>query len=451
MINMNKKTSIFRAYDVRGKYPEEINEEKAFGIGYALGSFLEGSKIVVGMDARKSSALLKKFLVKGLLRSGKKVIDIGISNTPMLYFAMTKWGFNGGAMITASHNPAEFNGVKMVKNEKGNILQIGEESGIKEIEKIFLKPIKPKKVKYQVEQRSILNEYIEELIGKINKKNGLRIVIDYGNGVGSISGKPFFEKTNFEIFSIFSEPKPDFPNHEPNPHVEENFKSLIKEVIKKKADMGIFFDGDADRAVPVNEKGEVMRGDVLIGILSLDILKDSKEKEIYYDLRCTKTLKEEIEKAGGIPIKMRVGNPYYKKKLIKRGGALGGETSGHIMYKEHYCIDDGLYAMIKLINIMQETGNSLSELEKPFMKYSKTYEINIEADNKEAKIKEIEKNYLKKDGKIEKIDGLTVEFEDWWFNVRPSNTENLLRLNLEAKTKELMLEKKEEVTKMILK
>ena len=447
---MKINNSIFRTYDVRGKYPMEIDEESAFKIGRAFGQFLEGDSVVVGMDARRSSFSLKEAIIKGLLDAGKKVTDIGLCNTPMLYFSVIKWRFDGGAVITASHNPAEFNGIKMVRNKNGNILQIGREFGMRKIEKL-VSEAQPKKIEFRIEKRSILQEYLKELMSKLKERDGLRIVIDYGNGVGSISAKPFFEKTNFEIFSMFSEPKPDFPNHEPNPHVEKNFKPLVDEVIKRKADMGIFFDGDADRAIPVDENGIVLRGDVLIGILALDILKSCDEKQIYYDLRCSKTLKEEIESLGGIPIKMKVGNPYYKEKLIEVGGALGGETSGHIMYKEHYCIDDGLYAMIKLINIMTESKKTLSELGKPFMVYSKTYEINIRAKDKEAKLKEIEDNYSRQGGKIEKIDGVTVEFKDWWFNVRPSNTEDLFRLNLEAETKELMLEKKEEVSKLILK
>ncbi len=447
---MNKEESIFRAYDVRGEYPDEINEDKAFRIGYAFGSFLEGSKVVVGMDARKSSVSLKKSLVEGLLSSGKEVVDIGMSNTPMLYFAMTKKEFNGGVMVTASHNPAKFNGIKMVKNENGNVLQIGKDSGMEEIKEIFKKE-NPKRTNEEVQKGDILEDYIKELTSKLKSKEGLKIVVDYGNGVGSISGKPFFSGTNFEVISLFDEPKPDFPNHEPNPHDEENFKILKERVVKEEADMGIFFDGDADRAIPVNEKGEVMRGDVLIGILALDVLKDSKEKEIYYDLRCTKALKEKVKEAGGIPIKMRVGNPYYKKNLIEKGGALGGETSGHIMYKDHYCIDDGLYAMVRLINIMKREDKPVSELEKPFTEHSKSYEINIKVEDKESQIKKIETKYSKEGGKIEKIDGLTVEFEDWWFNIRPSNTEDLLRLNLEADNKELMLKKKEEIIEIISK
>jgi len=447
---MKINKSIFRAYDIRGKYPKEIDEESAFKIGRAFGQFLEGDSVVVGMDARESSASLREAVIKGLFDAGKKVVDIGLCNTPMLYFAVIKWGFDGGAVITASHNPSEFNGIKMVRNKNGNILQIGKEFGMRKIEEL-ISEAQPKKTDLCVEKRSILQEYLAELTSKLRKRDGLRIVIDYGNGVGSVSAEPFFKKTNFEIFPMFSEPKPNFPNHEPNPHVEKNFKPLVNEVLKRKADMGIFFDGDADRAIPVSEKGVVLQGDVLIGILALDILKSSDEKQIYYDLRCSKTLKKEIENLGGIPIKMKVGNPYYKERLIEVGGALGGETSGHIMYKEHYCIDDGLYAMIKLINIMTESKKTLSELEKPFTEYSKTYEINIKAKDKKAKLKEIEDNYSRQGGKIEKIDGITVEFKNWWFNVRPSNTEDLFRLNLEADTRELMLEKKEEVSKLILK
>jgi len=439
---------IFKAYDVRGKYPDELNEENAFKVGSAFGKLMKGDKIIIGMDARESSPSLKDSVIKGLYGEGKRIVDIGLCNTPMLYFAVINLKADGGVMISASHNPPEFNGIKMVKNFNGNILQIGDDSGMKDIEKLA-KEIEVKEVEPEVEKTSILNDYLNEILKKLNKKSGLKIIVDYGNGVGSISAKPFFERTGFKVISLYSEPKPDFPNHVPNPHEEKNFNDLIKEVKKRKADLGIFFDGDADRAIPVDENGVILRGDILIGILALDILKQSKEKNIFYDLRCTHSLPEEIKKAGGNPIAMKVGNPYYKEKLINEGGVLGAETSGHMMYKEHYCIDDGLYATVKLINIMLNTGKKLSELSSPFMKYFKTYEINIKTENKEEKLKMIEKTYSKQGAKISKIDGITAEFNDWWFNVRPSNTEDLLRLNLEANTKKLMEEKVKEIENII--
>ncbi len=441
-------TGIFKAYDVRGKYPGEINEDWAFKVGSAFGRFIPGKKVVIGMDARESSPSIKEWVVKGLFSSGKEVVDIGLCNTPMLYFAVIKWHAEGGVMISASHNPPEFNGIKMVKNERGHVLQIGKDSGMKEIEKLA-NNTKVKDVRAEKQEKSVLEDYLNHLRGKLEKNKGLKIAVDYGNGVGSISANPFFENTGFNVFQLYTEPKSDFPNHVPNPHVKENFRDLINEVKRSGADLGIFFDGDADRAIPVDENGTELRGDVLIGILALDALEKHPGEKIYYDLRCSKTLVEEIKKAGGIPVKMKVGNPYYKERLIKEGGVMGAETSGHIMYKENYCIDDGLYAMINLINIMLKTGKKLSELSKPFMKYWKTYEINIKVSDKEGKIREVEKFYSLKNARIEKIDGLTVEFDDWWFNIRPSNTEDLLRLNLEADTKELMEEKRKEVEGII--
>lgn len=441
-------TGIFKAYDVRGKYPAEINEDWAFRIGSAFGKFIEGKNIVIGMDARDSSPSIKDAVIKGLCKEGIKVTDIGLCSTPMLYFAMIEWKMEGGIMISASHNPPEFNGIKMVKNVNGNVMQIGKDSGMPEIEK-FSKEADLKQIDLKYEEKSILKEYVDYLLGRLNKKEGLRIVVDYGNGVGSLAAKPFFEKTDFEVYHVNEEPKPDFPSHDPNPHVKENFNQLIEEVKKRKADLGIFFDGDADRGIPVDEKGTELRGDVLIGILALDILKIYPGENIFYDLRCSKTLAEEIIKAGGKPIKMKVGNPYYKEKLIEEGGALGAETSGHMMYKEHSCIDDGLYAMIKLINIMTNSGKKLSELETPFTKYSKTYEINIKVKDKRGRLEKIEKFYREKKAEIEKIDGVTVVFPRWWFNVRASNTEDLLRLNLEADTEELKEEKLREVEEIL--
>ncbi|UCG95748.1 MAG: phosphomannomutase/phosphoglucomutase [archaeon] len=439
---------IFKAYDVRGKYPGEINEEWAFRIGLAFAKFLKGKKVVIGMDARESSTSIKEAVMGGLCSENKEITDIGLCNTPMLYFALIKWNLDGGIMISASHNPPEFNGIKMVKNVDGNLMQIGKSSGMAEIEELA-KESEVKEVEVRYKKRSVLEEYVRYMLDKLERRVGLKIVVDYGNGVGSIAAKPFFEKTEFEVCHIYDEPKPRFPHHDPNPHVKENFKDLVKEVKKRSADLGIFFDGDADRGIPVNEKGIELRGDILIGILALDVLEKYPGEKIFYDLRSSKTLAEEIKGAGGEPIEMKVGNPYYKEKLIKEGGALGGETSGHIMYKEHFCIDDGLYAMIKLINIMTRTGKKLSELGKPFTKYYKTYEINIRVQDKESRLKDVEEVYRNKGGKIEKIDGVTVIFPEWWFNLRPSNTQNLLRLNLEAETKELMEEKTKELKEII--
>jgi len=442
--------SIFRAYDIRGKYPSEINEEIAFKIGYAFRNVINGSKIVIGRDARDSSYSLRNHLASGIIQSGGKVLDIGLCTTPMLDFAVCKSGVDGGIMISASHNPPEFNGFKLLKNYNGYLLQIGKDSGMDVVKKIVLNENVREEEKYVVNEKSILENYLSKMFSILNGKSGLKIVVDYGNGVGSISGEPFFKKTNFDVISLFPEPMPNFPNHEPNPHVKENFNDLIREVKNSRTDLGIFFDGDADRALPVDENGNIVYGDVLLGILAVHELRNSTEKRIYYDLRSTKSLSEEIRKAGGIPIKMKVGNPYYKEKLIFDGGVMGGECSGHIMFKENHCIDDGLFAMVKLINIMLETGKKLSELSKPFRKYSKSDEVSFIVKDKIGKLREIERIYAEKGAKIEKLDGITVEFDNWWFNVRPSNTEDLLRLNLEANTEELMKEKLGEVEKIIM-
>lgn len=441
-------SEVFRAYDVRGKYPKDIDEGVAFRVGAAFGKFIEGDTVTVGMDARDSSSSLKKSVIQGLCSSDKKVIDIGLCTTPMEYFSVRHLDADGGIMITASHNPREYNGIKMVRNSDGDILQVGEGLGMERVKKLF-RDVEGLGHGNDFKEREILEDYVEYLLDKLVEKSGLKIVVDYGNGVGSIPGKALFEKTDFEVSGLFEKPMSDFPNHAPNPHEKDNFEILVKEVREQGADMGIFFDGDADRAIPVDEKGNILDGDTLLGILATRKLKKEGCGTVYHDLRATKALKERIESLGGEAVEMRVGNPYYKMRLSSEGGLIAGELSGHIMYKENGCVDDGLYAMVKLINIMLESGKPLSELCKPFKKYYKTDEINIEVEDKPGKIDEIEEIYSDRGARISKLDGITVEFDNWWFNLRPSNTEDLMRLNLEASTEDLMKEKRREVEDII--
>lgn len=431
--------SIFKAYDVRGIYPSEINEDEAYKIGRAFVSFLKAKKIVVGYDMRVSSVSLYESFVKGVTDQGCDVDSIGLVPTPLLNFSVAKYGYDAGAIISASHNPGNYNGIKLIGKKA---LQISEYNGMKEIESAVKRnEFKSSEKKGSVSKKETLNDYTNHVL-KLVKISNLNVVVDYGNGIGAVSAKPVFDKLPLKVTSLYDKPDGNFPNHPANPHDLINFHDLQNEVKKKKADLGIFFDGDADRSMIVDENGEIIRSDILLAILSENELKKHPKQKIYYDLRSTRILKETILKAKGEPVMLRVGNPFYKEKLINEGGILGGEYSGHIMFKENYGIDDGLFAALKFMDVMSKTKKKASEIAAPFLKYHKEDEMNIKVQNPDKVINDLKLEFS--DKKIFSLDGLSVEDDDWWFNIRKSNTEPLIRINMESKTKKQseMLKKK---------
>ncbi len=440
MSEINEK--IFKTYDVRGVYGTELEEGVAYKIGRAVVTFLnkEDPKIVIGRDGRVSSPLLFDALKRGILESGGSVINTGLSNTPLLNFTVAKFGYDGGVMVTASHNPKEFNGFKIIKE---NALQVYGEDILK-IKKIVVDNDFKDGVGEETE-KSFLSDYIEHLFSFTDNLQELKIVIDCGNGVGGVTAVPLFSKLKSKVFFLYEDVDGLFPNHLPNPDDEESKKEVAKKVVKEGADIGVIFDGDADRCVLINEKGEVVSTDHLLSLISREELKGGEK--VYYDLRFSMTTAEEIKKMGGVPVMMRVGNPFYKEKIIKEEGFIGAELSGHIMFKENFGIDDGLFAFLKVLNILKKKNEPLSELIKPFQRYFQTEEINMSVKNKKEILKKVKESFP--DGENIEIDGVYIKYEDWWFNLRESNTENLVRLRIEAKTERLLNEKREKLISLI--
>ncbi len=434
---------IFKKYDIRGVYPEEISEESAYKIGKAYAVFLNEDhlKIAIGRDGRRSSPALFDALKKGMMDSGVKVFDIGLTNTPLLNFAVCRMDLSGGIMVTASHNPPEFNGMKLIKKEG---LQIYGDD-IQAIKKIAKKE-DFREGKGGEEKMSVLSDYISHILSFDEGVKGMRIAVDYGHGVASVTGKPVFEKLEVESVDLYEEVDGDFPAHLPSPE-PENMKDLINLTKKSGADLGIFFDGDGDRSFFVSDKGEVVYPDLLIALMAKEELSSSKEKKVYFDLRFSRVTEEKIIEAGGKPEMMRVGNPFYKEKLIKEGGLMGAELSGHIMHKDNFCIDDGLFMSIKLLNFLSRKEKPLSELIKPLKKYHQSEEINVGVRNKKRALKDTKEAFP--EGRLLDIDGVYIEFDDWWFSLRESNTEDLVRLRLEARTEKLLEEKKEELVSLL--
>lgn len=446
---MKINSKIFKRFDIRGIYPSEINEEVFFNLGQALSFYFKKGPIVIGRGNRPSSSGLKDSLVKGLIKQGINVWDIGIVTTPMLNFAAVSWGSQFGVMVSASHNPSEYNGLKIIKVEDDHVLQFHQGNALDQVEKLLLEgQFKKAAALGKITKKDILKDYQNYLLKKINDIKGLKVVADYGNGLGAIPAKEILEGLPIDYHGLYEEPDGRFPNHIPDNQDIKNFQDLQQKVLATKADIGLFFDGDADRFVPVNEKGEVEQVDYLVALLAVEQLIKKPGEKVYLDLRFSNAVKEVITEAGGQPVELKVGNPFYKEKLAKEGGILAGEASGHIMFAEHFGIDDGLFACLKLLSIMSQKKKPLSQLLAPFKRYYQPEEVSFPCKDPRKVIKQLEKTYS--GGKKYYVDGLTVEYKDWWFNIRPSQTQPLIRLTLEANNETLMKEKLKEMTEVLV-
>lgn len=436
----------FKAYDVRGIYPAEINEVLMKSIGKAFANFIKGQTIAVGCDARVSSPSLKQAFIKGVLSQGKDVIDFGLTSTPMSYFASCHLKVDGTAMITASHNPKEYNGAKFCKE---NAIPVSGTSGLKDIEKLARDNNFEDRPKGTLTQVDIKKEYTKSLLKLIKPTDiKLKVVVDPANGMGSQDYQLVQDSLPVDTTQLYFEIDGTYPNHDANPMVKGATDKLKEEVLKQKADLGIAFDGDADRVFFIDEKGELIPSDFISCLITKEIL--SKQKgTILYDLRSSKIFKEVIEDNGGIAKQCRVGHSFIKQMMIKNNALYAGELSGHLYFKLDSAVyDTGIVGAIELINYLISQNKPLSELIKPLKKYYQTGEINSKVKDKEKKLQELTDKYS--DGEFSNLDGIKITYNDWWFNVRPSNTEPFLRLNLEANTKELMESKRDEILKIIL-
>lgn len=437
---------IFRTYDIRGIYPDEINEEAAYLIARGFASYNRAKRIPVAYDMRHSSPKILNSVLRGLKASGVEAINIGLVPTPVLNFTIAKNKYSAGMIITASHNPSEFNGIKLIGKKA---VQLRIDSGIDKVRELIVKD-KFVNGEGRTKKQNYLPQYLKIIKKHTQKIKSLRVVVDFGNGLGAITAVPTYKNLPLETFYLFEKPDGSYPNHEANPSEEKNLIDLKREVKKRRADLGIAFDGDADRAIFIDEKGETVRADHLTAALVPYQLKNKVRKEVYYDLRFSKIVPQIIKKYGGIPKISKVGNPYYKERLILEGGAFAVENTGHMMFSEFYGIDDGLFATLKVMELLSSENKKLSAIVEPFKEnYFQSGEINIEGQNAEQAINEIKKFYPR--GKFSTLDGLTVEFNDFWFNLRASNTEPVIRLNLEAKSKELLQQKTAEVVGLIKK
>lgn len=441
--------SIFKAYDIRGTVPAQINPDVAFHIGRAFASFLRqetGKKRVVlasGQDNRVHSPELFRSLVAGLISAGADIIDIGLASTPFFYFAVCHLQCDGGINVTASHNPPEYNGFKCVRK---NAEPIGIETGLLDIKALAEKSVT------QITQRDVLKDYIQKnlKLAPAADWSRLRVAIDTGNGVSVLMLKELATETGLDVVPLYFELDGTFPNHLPNPLVEKNIAVLKKTVAEQKCDCGIAFDADGDRAIFINEKGETISSDLITALIATRLLKNKSGEKICYDAVSSWSVRETVREHGGIPIISRVGHSFIKETMRTENALFAGERSGHFYFRfgSMGYFEAPLLVVIIILNLLTETEKRLSELIAPLQRYATTGEINFEVMDKEDIMKRVEEQY--KDAKtVLHLDGVTAEYDDWWFNVRPSNTEPLLRLSIEAKTRELRDSKLEELTEII--
>ncbi|MBN1795068.1 MAG: phosphomannomutase/phosphoglucomutase, partial [Sedimentisphaerales bacterium] len=437
---------IFKAYDIRGIYPDQLNEDAAWKIGNATASFLRSmlrgydrglanrQSLCVGHDMRTHSKPLAEALIKGMNAAGANVIDIGMIDTPQIYFAINHLGTCGGVQVTASHNPAQYNGFKISSLEAK---PVGVDTGLKEIKHISSALLHTRGVMDgSVEKCDLTKEYKEHILKFLNPKiKPLKIVIDASNGMAGKMVPLIFEDLGIEIIKLNFEHKGVF-KHEPNPLVEGNLTQLKNMVKKRKADAGICFDGDADRMMMIDEKGKNISCDLLTALMVPYFLKKSPGSAVLYDLRSSWVVREEILQAGGVPRRERVGHAFMKKTLRIARAVFGGELSGHFYYRDNFYADSAMITLVHIINILSSTSKPISELIKPLRRYYASGELNFVIDDKDVMIKELKRKFSQ--GEADDLDGVTIQFKDWWFNCRASNTEPLLRLNVEAKTQELL-------------
>ena len=438
---MNEFAHIFKAYDIRGLVDVEIDVDFAFATGVAFARFLqierEPGTIVIGEDMRPSSPLLAEAFSAGATSLGMDVIRIGLASTDMLYFASGKLGLPG-AMFTASHNPAEYNGIKLCFS---SARPIGKESGLVTIENFVREgsPIALRSIGVE-KQRNMLEEYVDHLLTLVDIKNirPLKIIVDAGNGMAGHTAPAIFARLNCEVIPMYFELDGSFPNHEANPLDESTLQDLKQAMIDQKADLGLAFDGDADRCFLVDERGVAVNPSALTSLIAHRELIKHPGASIIYNLISSRAVQEVIDENGGVGLRSRVGHSYIKKMMAESGAIFGGEHSGHFYFKEFWRADSGALAALHAIAALGESDATMSELLAPYNRYVISGEINSKVENTQAATERVEKTYASDQVTIDHLDGLTVNGDTWWFNLRPSNTEPLLRLNVEASTQAQM-------------
>lgn len=441
---------IFKSYDIRGIYPSELNEDSAYAIGRAFARRSGAKKITVGTDMRSSGPILKRGLIRGITDEGVNVKDIGLVSIDAVYASVGKFGDEAAIMVTASHNPKEYNGFKMVLKNMEWVRGVELLDEVKNLpEKVSDEKSLPAGRQGEVEEEDIIPKYINHVLSfiDIDKIEPFKVVVDAGNGMAGKIMPILTEGLPLNVIPLNFKLDGNFPAHPSNPLLPESQKEICETVVKEKADFGVIFDGDTDRLIFIDEKGNSIPADMTLLLLAKLFLQREPGVGIVYNVICSKAVPEMIKEWGGRALRAKVGYVNISTMMREEKGIMGGELSSHYSFRDNAYADSGFIAFVILLQLLSNHEQPLSEIVKPFFKYYKAAEANFEVKNKEAIIEKVKQKYS--DGKQDFLDGITVEYKDYWFNVRPSNTEPLLRLTVEADTQELLAEKQKELTKVI--
>ncbi len=441
---------VFKAYDVRGLYPSELDEKGAYAIGRAYVEHFEPRRIAVGRDMRLSSPAMAEAAIRGASHAGADVVDLGMIGTEMLYFAVTELGLDGGFTVTASHNPKQYTGLKIVRR---GALPVGGESGLLDVrdKALAVQDRSPGSVTGHVHEHDIWPAFVEKVLSfvDVGSVEPLKVVIDAANGMAGAMLPPVLERLPIEAVRCYFEPDGSFPNHEPNPLLPENREFIVAKTLEAGADLGVAFDGDADRCFFVDDSGEFIPGDFVTALLAESILAKQPGSKIIYDVRASWAVPETIERAGGEALVNRVGHAYIKHRMRKDDAVFGGEVSGHYYFRDFSQADSGVVPFLLMLEYVSKSGRKLSGVLKPYREtYFITGELNTPVADVPLKLQELKERFGP-EGRVSHLDGLSIDAADWHMNVRPSNTEPLLRLNLEARSHELMERKRDEVLDLI--
>lgn len=439
---------VFKAYDVRGVYPDELDESLAHDVGRGFVAYLQAKRIAVGRDMRTSSPSLAAAFIDGARQQGADVVDYGLIGTDVLYYAVARDGHEGGAQITASHNPKQYNGMKLVRREA---FPLSGDAGISDIRDMIVRGALPAPAPRpgEVTSAEILDPYVEHVLSFIDTSlvKPFNVVLDAGNGIAGLVAPPLFDRLPCRTTRLCFEVDGTFPNHEANPLIEENRRDIVERVVADRADIGIAWDGDADRCFFIDGGGEFIAGDFITALLAEAFLLKHPGAKIVYDVRASYAVRDTVARYGGTALINRVGHAFFKRRMREENAIFGGEVTGHYYFRDNFFADNGFIPALLILELMSEKRQTLAELLAPLgARYFISGEINSKVADMSAvphKIDALAARYS--DGRQSTLDGLSVEYDDWHFNVRPSNTEPLLRLNLEALTPELMEKKRDEV------
>jgi phosphomannomutase len=444
---MAVNAAIFKDYDVRGTYPDQLDDAVAYAVGRAFVAQLDVTQVAVGRDMRLSSPAIAAAAIRGIVDQGAEAIDLGLTSSDELYFAVGQYGYQSGAMITASHNPGNYNGLKFCLKDA---IPVSSETGLNRVRDMVIgNTIPAGRAGGKVTAVDALPGYIERMHTFVQKGDlkPLRIVVDAGNGMAGMIIPAVFRGLPVEVIPLYFELDGHFPHHPASPIEPQNMADLQRAVLEHHADLGAAFDGDADRMFLVDEKGNLLDGSIVVLLVARSLLRKNRGATVLYNLICSRSVPELIEREGGRAVRTRVGHSFIKAQMRAEDAIFGGEHSGHFYYRDFYFADSGMISLLVCLEILSQEHAPLSEVVAALDRRCRSGELNSHVNDIPGKLAELQRRYA--NGTIDHLDGITVQYDDWWFNVRPSNTEPLLRLNVEAATCTLMAQKRDELLAVI--